>query len=825
MINPLDELSDIYLGQISEADNSPEAIKARVMQHVRAIRYRARKEGDQLNKAYNDYMAGQAGISATEKSMVKERLGLTGGAQHQEGMAYGLSRGTGKPSGPMAAFGKKKTKKTKPTVTIDKPDKLVSLRVSKEGYYSWRHELSEYSGSMPTKESDAEKRITEKKVKNKVTVNPAQGQAESFAKELGGQLLEACEVFQIFEVDDDQIQLLEVKDRKGKGSGTKDACYHKVKSRYSVWPSAYASGALVKCRRVGAANWGNSTKKEDVQWKDIKYKAKSGESTFLSDSDGNIAFEIVDVIAPAVQEAKVDTGRSDYGKASIRNYRRMGPGHGEPGMFDPEGKRGKTIDKRREEHKARRGVKGAKVPAYKVEEVEVVEDYETKKKEEIMGALKKRDLKQKVKEKIAADIIKRKGDVSKSDDRYAYESVEVVSEGPLGALAGGALGAAVGGPVGALAGAALGSKVDVLGGGKKKTKATKPTPAPKPDPKPFKNVEAEKKKAAKRARLAKIMSKEGFSNWRDTLDEKCWAGYEKKGMKTMFGKRYPNCVKKKTKSEEVEFQEKLDLKKADMGDVVKDFYKSDAPQFKGRSKEKRREMAIAAKLTAERGKLPEEVVTEVSKKTLGNYVKKASTDLATRSIKHGMTGGTETGGDPDSSENVEKINKRHSGIMKAVDKLKKESFSANPAQQAAIAIAKKERKQDLKVAQKKKMKEEIVTELNRFEKEKGVDTKTGKPVTKGGTAKSDKAFQFVMKKFGKQRMGANQPKKVRGAKNPNETSPTKQKMTRMKAAKASSRAFETRAKKAGYKTAQDYANVVARYGSEDNMKKGRGLGT
>ena len=54
----------------------------------------------------------------------------------------------------------------------------------------------------------------------------------------------------------------EGKDIKGKGSGTKDACYHKVKSRYSVWPSAYASGALVKCRKVGAANWGNKTKKE-----------------------------------------------------------------------------------------------------------------------------------------------------------------------------------------------------------------------------------------------------------------------------------------------------------------------------------------------------------------------------------------------------------------------------------------------------------------------------------------------------------------------------------------------------------------------------------
>jgi hypothetical protein len=46
-------------------------------------------------------------------------------------------------------------------------------------------------------------------------------------------------------------------------------------------------------------------------------------------------------------------------------------------MFDPEGKRGKTIDKRREEHKARRGVKGAKVPAYKVEEVEVVNEVES----------------------------------------------------------------------------------------------------------------------------------------------------------------------------------------------------------------------------------------------------------------------------------------------------------------------------------------------------------------------------------------------------------------------------------------------------------------
>jgi len=41
----------------------------------------------------------------------------------------------------------------------------------------------------------------------------------------------------------------------------KDACYYKVKSRYKVWPSAYASGALVKCRKKGASNWGNKSKK------------------------------------------------------------------------------------------------------------------------------------------------------------------------------------------------------------------------------------------------------------------------------------------------------------------------------------------------------------------------------------------------------------------------------------------------------------------------------------------------------------------------------------------------------------------------------------
>tara|TARA_R110000796_G_scaffold82600_2_gene181070 strand:- start:197 stop:367 length:171 start_codon:yes stop_codon:yes gene_type:complete len=34
-----------------------------------------------------------------------------------------------------------------------------------------------------------------------------------------------------------------------KGGSVKDACYHKVKASYKVFPSAYASGAIAKCRK------------------------------------------------------------------------------------------------------------------------------------------------------------------------------------------------------------------------------------------------------------------------------------------------------------------------------------------------------------------------------------------------------------------------------------------------------------------------------------------------------------------------------------------------------------------------------------------------
>ena len=80
--------------------------------------------------------------------------------------------------------------------------------------------------------------------------------------------------------------------------------------------------------------------------------------------------------------------------------------------------------KKRNEKISEKNVKNTvKINPEMKEETQVDEGvYEKQKTKEVMGALKMRDLKDKVKKKIAADIVKKKGDTSKSDDRYAYES-------------------------------------------------------------------------------------------------------------------------------------------------------------------------------------------------------------------------------------------------------------------------------------------------------------------------------------------------------------------------------------------------------------------
>jgi hypothetical protein len=99
-------------------------------------------------------------------------------------------------------------------------------------------------------------------------------------------------------IDSGEHDIGEEKDKPGKGSGKKDACYNKVKSRYDVWPSAYASGALVKCRKVGAANWGNKS-----------------ESVSIEDANGNLYAEFVDIIKPEPLKPTQGIGSELVGEA------------------------------------------------------------------------------------------------------------------------------------------------------------------------------------------------------------------------------------------------------------------------------------------------------------------------------------------------------------------------------------------------------------------------------------------------------------------------------------------------------------------------------
>ena len=233
----------------------------------------------------------------------------------------------------------------------------------------------------------------------------------------------------------DEIVLAEG-DKKGKGSGTKDACYHKVKSRYSVWPSAYASGALVKCRKVGAANWGNKSES-------VEYEVNEGVGA---------AIKLGGMIAPKIPSALKAIGAGAATGASVLGIKKKA----EEGRPAKRRKQTKTID-------------------------QVKADNEKRKEKEREESARQRFIKK-----------------DQEYDNMAQAQYETDLEDA-----------------------------------KDSPKAQK--------------FEADKIKKARQAFKTGTKQESKHYDWRETLDEKCWAGYEKKGMKTMFGKRYPNCVKKSKK--------------------------------------------------------------------------------------------------------------------------------------------------------------------------------------------------------------------------------------------------------------------------------------
>jgi len=381
----------------------------------------------------------------------------------------------------------------------------------------------------------------------------------------------------------------EVKDKKGKGSGTKDACYHKVKSRYSVWPSAYASGALVKCRKVGAANWGNKSEAYEVTNADKKgntpayqglkagkknkltgkplYKAADHmkensviESELLVQDwkKDDIKFtevEAVDIIKP--EPLNPSDWRTDLGEMKRDEY------------GDPIG--GPKISKKQKAKNLASNTPDEQHTTATSEGMAYGISKGSGKPSGQMAAFGKQEKKPNPYGKRAKLKMIIKSIAEKERSKAGVTSEEVVDEAKVDKVK-----------------SPIYSTPRTLARNERKFgKKGSLEPQGYFGQKPSQAAELSKKRTdehkakrgvktkgmseamnpaqqaaiaiSKKQRLMDLMvaKKKKKSMKEENLDEKCWKGYEKKGMKTMFGKRYPNCVKKKVGESMVNWRDEI----------------------------------------------------------------------------------------------------------------------------------------------------------------------------------------------------------------------------------------------------------------------------
>ncbi len=227
----LKELSNIYLQTLKEEEDgaagegqNPQQ-SADVGAHAKAIRYQARRDNVPLPKAFNDYVSKNQ-LSGTERTALRQKLGFMG----EEVECNNTKEGVECPVHGMKACpmdeeehkiggGNLKKLASKANKRIDAdvdgdvdtddpkspetgeyvpgPDGKKLKSKFRAEHVSWRTDLAEYVGgdSSPKAKTDEKSRekITEKKVKNKIVINPPQGMTEAI-EELGGQILEMVEI-------------------------------------------------------------------------------------------------------------------------------------------------------------------------------------------------------------------------------------------------------------------------------------------------------------------------------------------------------------------------------------------------------------------------------------------------------------------------------------------------------------------------------------------------------------------------------------------------------------------------------------------------------
>ena len=134
----------------------------------------------------------------------------------------------------------------------DDLQRLINPKTDKELDDEYQQELSD----MKAKSRAGVESIVQDVLNNALEEMTSAGAIASVATPMGKMKRRKDSIF----ADKESNQTAISEAQFDEAAGEKDACYRKVKSRYKVWPSAYASGALTKCRKVGAANWGKSKK-------------------------------------------------------------------------------------------------------------------------------------------------------------------------------------------------------------------------------------------------------------------------------------------------------------------------------------------------------------------------------------------------------------------------------------------------------------------------------------------------------------------------------------------------------------------------------------
>jgi len=356
------------------------------------------------------------------------------------------------------------------------------------------------------------------------------------------------------------------KDKPGKGSGTKDACYHKVKARYDVWPSAYASGALVKCRKVGADNWGTKTEESSLNYdwdtpireRPDRYCPKCEKLELRSECRyGPKYWDMYSL------PAEIITNKSDF--RTTMPY--AGP---EINSSSP------MLTTNQMKYNSTRPHPANEAKDYKDHEYSMARS----ELDTLMNAAKRLKKKMKgegnieawVQSKItkAADYLDTAADYIDSGEQYSPKGEQI--DEFLGGIPGDGY---IGHP-----------NLDIKNPLAKKQIKKKVLPQAAPGSGGVVN------------RLAAQLGDRALENYEsegEVIDEKCWKGYEKKGMKTMFGKRYPNCVKKEEfsdwRSELLEKNNPIDINKSPQKraqeDAVRDMGKTlyDPNEGKKRGKE------------------------------------------------------------------------------------------------------------------------------------------------------------------------------------------------------------------------------------------------